>query len=161
MRVNGDRRKRHLPPDEDIEKRDPVRLSPSAENNDGDLVGEVFTGVIPCETVDAVCLSMRLETYNRYNGKRRWVLEFSVAIPEEYSGMILKLYLQDYNGKLPVTSQLYQAASIASRGLRPRQRITKADFVHRLFRCHIRPCVPTDGKQPYSVIDHLIEKLTS
>jgi hypothetical protein len=154
MHIPGDRRKHALPPDQFIEKR-----NPPAPGGNGDAIGTVSAGIIPAETVDAVCISVKLESFNRY-GRKRWVLEFSVAYPEEFSGTVLKLFLQDYDGALPVTSRLYQAASVATGSLRPRQCLTKTAFLGRMFRCKTRLAVPKNGSAPYSVIDSLLEKLT-
>src|SRR5262245_17051874 len=117
-------------------------------------------GVIPVDVVDAVCLSMKRESYGRYHGKQRWKLEFSVVFPEEHAGTILHLFLQAYD-RIPPTSQLYQAVSVANNGnLRPNQAVTKAMFLHQMFRCRTRLAVPKNGTEPYTVIECLIQKLT-
>src|SRR5215510_8744432 len=128
-------------------------------NDDDDSIGNVTEGIIPVDEVSGVFVQMTRESFDRY-GKKRWVLEMSVAFPEEYHGTILKMFLQDYDGKIPVTSGLYQAASVAMGKLEPRQRVTKTAFLNRMFRARTRLAVPRNGSAPYTVIDCLLEKLT-
>src|SRR5262245_51251829 len=136
------------------------RVVPFERTDDETLftVEEVPT-LLPCKEVDAVCRSIKKVHYSPYQ-QEKWVFAFCVITPEQHAGTVLEMFVRlDRRWKAPpVSSKLFKAACVATRLLKG-ERITQSMFLNKVFRCQLRK----SGKGPaaYTVVDKLMEKLTS
>ena len=132
--------------------------------DDDDLIGISGDGglLLPEKEVDAICRSMKLVEFRMFK-RMKYVLKFDVISPDCYleDKVSLNMYLRFVKSwkRVPTASRLFKAACVAYGGRLRGQRITRSMFVGQVFRCRLR--VVSERRVAYSIIDSLIEKLTS
>lgn len=139
--------------------------NPSADTlaREDDLIGTAGDGgrLLLVPQVDAVCRSMTLVEFKMFK-RTKFVLKFDVVSPAEYleHKISLPMYIRFVPSwrRVPTASKLYKCACVAlGRRLRG-ERITKSMFVGKMFRCRLRT---VGDVAPYSIVDMLLQKLTS
>jgi hypothetical protein len=137
---------------------------PIRDPDDDDVIGIAPepAPLLDCTTVDAVCTSCKKVYFPIYR-KSKFVLTFQVVEPGIYAGVELYMFINFDDGwrkkRIPKSSKLFKSAVTASGRMSGGQAISYSLWLHKLFRCAIRTTGAGDAQ--YSIVDRLIEKLTS
>ena len=114
--------------------------------------------LLPCAEVEAVCTEVKRVLFRGFG--ERMVFTFGVAIPQEFAGTKLQMYVRAPRSwkRPPVSSKLFKVVAAACGELPRRRRITGDMFVGKLFRCRLKQV--GERSATYSVVETILERLT-
>jgi hypothetical protein len=140
-------------------------------DDDDDLLGEIERDggkvLIGCATVNAIVT--KIETPKKKTGEIKKMfgktkLIFTLQVIDgDYAGTVLKCYvrLESTWKYIPASAKIYRMACVAlGRRLTPKDRITKALFLRKVFVCLLEKVEPIKGVESlaYTVVSEFKEK---
>jgi hypothetical protein len=119
--------------------------------------------LLDCREVEAVCTKIE-DTFFGGWGQYKWRFWFRVVSPEQYSGMMLEMWVHHKDEwkrtGVPRASKLYKLLPVFGSEAVRGGSLLKSGIVGSAFRCRVHTTKDKDTGAEYSGIDILFERLT-